>query len=171
MGAGTAVVFAIENPERVEKLVLLAPPPLEATIDTARQVFCGLASLIDVLGREKAAAIVMQLPQYAEWKENDPQQYERMREWLSTVHPRATPTAIRGLLNGPQLSEERFAEIRVPTLIVAHPDDPIHPASTAEKLHSSIAGSRLVMAPNMNHFRERHDELIETVSAFLGNHK
>jgi pimeloyl-ACP methyl ester carboxylesterase len=167
MGAGTGIVFALENPERVEKLVLLAPPPLAATIETAQQVFCGLASLIDAVGREKAAEIVMQLPQYTELKASDPKQYELMRDWLSTVHPIATPFAIRGLLNGPALPEERFAEIGVPTLIVAHPDDPIHPTSTAEKLHASITGSQLVMAPSMNHFREHHNELLDTVSGFL----
>lgn len=169
MGAGISIVFALEHPERVEQLVLVAPPPLAATIETAQQVFCGLASLIDAVGREKAAEIVMQLPQYVEMKESDPKQYELMREWLSSVHPQATPFAIRGLLNGAPLPEERFAEIRVPTLIVAHPDDPIHPTSTAEKLHASTAGSQLVMAPSMNHFRERHGELIDNVATFLGD--
>lgn len=171
MGAGVSVVFAIGQPERVEKLVVLAPPPLATTIETAQQVFCGLASLIDAVGREKAAEIVMQIPQYTELKESDPRQYELMREWLSTVHPKATPFAIRGLLNGPALPEERFAEIRVPTLIVAHPDDPIHPTSTADKLHTSIAGSQLVMAPSMNHFREHHTELIDNVATFLSDDK
>jgi pimeloyl-ACP methyl ester carboxylesterase len=167
MGAGTSIVFALDHPERIEKLVLLAPPPLAATIETAQQVFCGLASLIDAVGREKAAEIVMQLPQYTELKASDHKAYELMREWLSTVHPKATPFAIRGLLNGPALPEERFGEIGVPTLIVAHPDDPIHPASTAEKLHESIDGSQLVMAPTMNHFRDHHKELIDSVANFL----
>lgn len=167
MGAGVSIVFTLDHPERVDKLVLVAPPPLAGTIGTAQQVFCGLASLIDAVGREKAAEIVMQLPQYVEMKESDPKQHELMREWLSTVHPKATPFAIRGLLNGPALPEQRFAEIKVPTLIVAHADDPIHPTSTAEKLHNAIAGSHLVMAPSMNHFREHHDELIDSVATFL----
>jgi pimeloyl-ACP methyl ester carboxylesterase len=167
MGAAVSVVFAIEHPGRVEKLVLRAPPPLADTIATAQQVFCGLASLIDAVGREKAAEIVMQLPQYSELKERDPVQYELTHEWLSTVHPKATPFAVRGLLNGPALPEERFQEIQAPTVIVAHPDDPLHPVSTAEKLHASIAGSQLVMAPTMNHFREHQEELLSTVTAFL----
>jgi pimeloyl-ACP methyl ester carboxylesterase len=168
MGAGTSIVFALEHPERVEKLVLLAPPPLAETIDTAQQVFCGLASLIESVGVEKAAEIVLQLPQYGDMRENDPAQYAQMSEWLRGLRADSTPVAVRGLLNGPALPEERFADVRVPTLIVAHPDDPIHPVSTAEKLHASIAGSQLVVAPSMNHFREHHDELIESVAAFVG---
>ncbi len=167
MGAGISVMLALDHPERVEKLVLLAPPPLADTIDTAQQLFCGLASLIEAVGREQAAEIVMQLPQFAELKDGDPKQHDLMREWLRTVHPQATPFAIRGLLNGPALPLERFAEVRVPTLIVAHPDDPIHPVSTAEKLHEAIAGSKLVMAPNMNHYRTHHAELLEAIEAFL----
>jgi 3-oxoadipate enol-lactonase len=167
MGAGVSILFALEQPERVEKLVLVAPPPLAGTIATGQQLFCGLASLIEGVGVEQAAEIVMQLPQFAELKESDPKQHALTREWLRTVHPKATPFAIRGLLNGPALPEERFGEIHVPALIVAHPADPIHPTSTAEKLHEAIAGSQLVMAPSMNHFREHHNELIDTIAAFL----
>ena len=167
MGAGVSVVFALKHPERVEKLVLVAPPPLAGTIGTAQQLFCGLASLIETVGREQAAEIVMQLPQFAELKDSDPKQHELMREWLRTVHAQATPCAIRGLLNGPALPHERFGEIRVPALIVAHPDDPIHPVSSAQALHEAIAGSQLVVAPDMSYYREHHKELIDRVATFL----
>jgi pimeloyl-ACP methyl ester carboxylesterase len=167
MGAGVSVTFALAHPERVERLLLAAPPPLEETIDTARQVFGGLASLIDAVGLEQAVAVAMQLPQFAEMKEASPQEYEQTRDWLLGVHPKATPLAIRGLLNGPQLPAERFGEITAPVLVIAHEGDPIHPLSTAQRLHEAIAGSRLVVAPDMTYFRERRGELLETVVAFL----
>ncbi len=167
MGAGVSVAFALALPERVEKLVLIAPPPLSATNGSAQQIFGGLATLIESVGLKKAVEIVMQLPEYAALKESDPAQYELMRDWLLSQHPRAVIYAIRGLLYGPPLPEERFGEISVPALIVAHPDDPVHPQSTAERLHEAIAGSRLVMAPEQNYYQEHHDELVETVAGFL----
>jgi len=169
MGAWVSTVFAVENPERVDKLVLVAPPPLADTIQTAQQVFCGLASLIEAVGVEQAAEIVIKLPQYEEMQKKDPQQFELTHQWLRTVRAEPAPYAIRGLLNGPQLTRERFGEISVPTLIVAHPDDPIHPASSADALHDAITGSRLVMAPDMDHFRTHHDELIDHVATFLSD--
>jgi 3-oxoadipate enol-lactonase len=167
MGAGVSVTFALAHPERVERLVLVAPPPLAHTIGTAQQIFGALATLIESVGVERAVEIVMQLPDYVALKERDPKQYELTRDWFLGLHPKATPLAIRGLLFGPALAADRFAEIEVPALIVAHPDDPIHPTSSAERLHEAIAGSQLVVAPEQNYYREHHEELIEVVAEFL----
>jgi len=167
MGAGVSVMFALAHPERVEKLVLVAPPPLAETIGTAQQIFGGLATLIESVGLEKAVEIVMQLPEYAALKESDPAQFALIRDWLLSQNPASVVYAIRGLLFGPALPDERFGEITAPTLIVPHQDDPIHPTSSAERLHEAIAGSRLVIAPEQNYYRERHEELLETVASFL----
>jgi pimeloyl-ACP methyl ester carboxylesterase len=167
MGAGTSVTFALAHPQRVEKLVLLAPPPLAETIGTAQQVFGGLATLIGKLGVAQATDLVMKLEPYASLKDTDPAQYELTREWLATLAPRSTVFAIRGLLNGPALAADRFAKITAPALIVAHDGDPIHPRSSAERLHGAIAGSQLVTAPDMTYYRERPSELVDTVVEFL----
>ncbi len=167
MGAGASIELALAHPERVEKLLLIAPPPLADTIGTAQQVFGGLASLIETVGVEQAATIVMGLEPFASLKESDPKRYALMDWWFRDLSAERTPAIVRGLLNGPALPEARFTEITAPTLIVAHPDDPIHPTATAEKLHASIAGSQLVMAPDMNYFRERPAELVEGVVSFL----
>jgi pimeloyl-ACP methyl ester carboxylesterase len=167
MGAGASIEFALAQPERVEKLLLLAPPPLADTIGTAQQVFCGLASLIEAVGVEQAATVVMGLEPFASLKQSDQKRYALMDWWLRDLSAERTPTIVRGLLNGTALPEGRFPEITAPTLIVAHPDDPIHPTSTAEKLNAAIAGSQVVMAPDMNYFRERPAELVERVVRFL----
>ena len=167
MGAGVAITFALAQPERVEKLVLVAPPPLAGTSETAKQVFGGFAFLIESLGLEQAVEVAMQLPQFVELKQSQPEQHGQLRDWLRSLHPHATVLAIRGLLNGPPLQEERFGEIVAPTLILAHPDDPIHPQSSAQKLHAAIAGSRLLMAPELNYYREHRDEMLEEVTSFL----
>jgi pimeloyl-ACP methyl ester carboxylesterase len=167
MGAGVSLAFALDHPERVHKLLLVAPPGLSETIEPARQLFNGLATLIETQGIEKAVEVAMQLPQFAEMKDSQPEEYAEVREWLLSQRPRAVVPAIRGLLNGPQFPEERFGEITAPALIVAHPDDPIHPQSSAEKLHAAIAGSRLIVAPEAMYFQEHHDELLEAIAAFL----
>lgn len=169
MGASVSIAFALANPQRAEKLVLVSPPPLADTIGPAQQIFGGLATLIEQFGLEPAVDIVMQLPMYKEMLENDPAQYELMRAWFLSQHPSAVVFAIRGILFGPQLPEERFAEITCRTLIVAQPDDQIHPLATAEKLHTAITGSRLVVAPSMGYYREHQDELTDAVASFLSD--
>ncbi len=167
MGAGVSIAFVLAHPARVDKLVLIAPPPLADTIGVAQQVFGALATLIESMGVEQAIEAVMQLPEYTALRNSDPAQYELMRDWLLSQYPRAVIYAIRGLLHGPPLPEERFGEIRAPALIVAHPDDSVHPQSTAERLHEAIAGSRLIVAPDQHYYREHHGELVEIVAAFL----
>lgn len=167
MGAGVSLTLAIAHPERVEKLLLVALPAMGADFEVPRQVFGGLASLIEAMGVEQAAEIAMGLPQFAEMKDKQPEQYQLTREWLLSLHPQATVLAVRGLLNGPRLEESRFGEVAVPTLIVAHPDDPVHTLAGAQQVHAAIPGSRLVVAPEVMYYHEHLDELLDTVESFL----
>lgn len=167
MGAGTSLVLALDHPEMVEKLVLIAPPPMGQRMPLVSQMFGAFATLIESAGLERAVEVVMELPQWAPLKESNPQQYEWMRGWLLSQNAEAVVYAIRGLLQGPSLPEERFAEIRAPALIVAHPDDDIHPLDSAQWLHETIRGSRLVVAPSMLYFQEHPDEMMRIVGDFL----
>jgi pimeloyl-ACP methyl ester carboxylesterase len=167
MGAGVAICVAIDHPERVNKLVLLAPPPMADSIAVAQQIFGAFATLIESQGIERAVEVALMLPPFAGMKDSAPEEYKRTRRWLLTLDPTATPLAIRGLLNDSQLPDQRLGEIRAPALVVGHPDDPVHPQSSAERLRDAIAGAELVMAPDMNYYRDHGDELLDQVAAFL----
>jgi pimeloyl-ACP methyl ester carboxylesterase len=167
MGAGVSYTLALAHPGRVEKLMLLALPPLGEGFEPAKQMFGGFAQLIEGLGLEKAVDVVMQLPEYTKMRERDPDEFERLREWLLRLQPRGITYAMRGLVNGPLLAHERFGEIAVPTLITAHPDDLLHPIASGERAHAAIPGSRLMVAPSLLYYRDHRDELLDAVAAFL----
>ncbi len=167
MGAGVSYTFALAHPERVERLLLLALPPLSDKFEPARQAFSALAALIESLGVEQAVDVALQLPQFVEMKERDPEEFERLREGMLALQPRGIVFAMRGLVNGPRLAEERFAEIAVPALIAAHAGDELHPISSGERAHAAIAGSQLFVAPSMAYYRDHRDELLDRVAVFL----
>ena len=167
MGAGTSLVLALQHPEMVERLVLIAPPPLGEDMGPARQMFLGFAAAIEALGLEKAVELAMALPQFQTLRETNPQEFEWTQAWLLSQNPQAIVPAIRGLLDGPPLPAERFGEISARTLIVAHPDDEIHPLRSARLLQQSILGSQLVVAPTMTYYRENPHELANTIEEFL----
>jgi pimeloyl-ACP methyl ester carboxylesterase len=167
MGAGVSIMLALEHPERVERLVLNVPPPLADTIEPAQQVFGGLAWLIEQVGVEQATETVLQLPQYTEMREKDPDQFDMMGKWLAGLHPKGAVVATRGLLFGPALPAERFAEITCPAVIIGQPDDQIHPLSTVDRLHAAIAGSQTVIAPSFGYYQKHPDELVEAIATFL----
>lgn len=127
-----------------------------------------LASLIDAVGVEKAAGIVLQLPQYAELKESDPVEYERMDTWFRTLRPDSTAATIRGLLSDPHLEAEQLRAIRVPALVIGHTEDPIHPIEASQQAHEAIAGSQLLAGDGIMYWHDHHhDELIDAIAAFL----
>ena len=72
-----------------------------------------------------------------------------------------------GVVNGPDLPEERFGEIKAPALIIAHPDDEIHPLTSAQRLHEAVSGSRLVVAPERLYYTLHREEMAQIVRDFL----
>ena len=166
MGAGVSITLALAHPERVDRLVLVSLPPLADEFEPVRQLFRGFASLIESLGLVRAVEVALQLPQYIEMKEGQPEEYERLRQQLLSLQPRGAIFARRGIVERPWPGD-RLGEITAPTLIVAHPDDPLHPLSSAEKARNAIAGSRVITAPSMMYYRDHRGELAEAVAEFL----
>src|SRR3990172_3822848 len=75
MGAGTSLVFALHHPEMVDRLVLIAPPPLGEDMDEVRQMFLGFAAAVQALGLERAVEAAMALPQFQALREANPQEF------------------------------------------------------------------------------------------------
>jgi pimeloyl-ACP methyl ester carboxylesterase len=170
VGGGTALVFALHHPEMVERLVLRPPPPIgqQASAFSA-QLFGGLSLLIEGLGLEKAVDIALALRPWAGLKKLSPEIFAWIRNWLLSQNEEGIVYAIRGIVLGPELPHQRFHEIRVPTLIVAQPNDEIHPLVSAEVLHKAIKGSRLVVAPSPIRYQLHPEELRALVEEFLGD--
>jgi len=167
MGAGTSLVLALDHPEMVDRLVLIAPPPLGEDMGPVQRMFLAFAAIIEGQGLEKAVEVAMGLPQFQALREVNPQEFEWIRGWLLSQNPRAVVPVIRGLLGGPPLPAERFGEIRACTLVVAHPDDDVHPLASGRLLQESIPDCYLVVAPTMTHYREHPEELADIIEGFL----
>ena len=167
MGAGTSLVFALQHPEMVDRLVLIAPPPLGEDMGPVRQMFLAFAAIIETQGLEKAVEVALALPQFQALREENPQEFAWTRSWLLSQNPESIVPAIRGLLGGPPLPAERFGEIKARALIVAHPDDDIHPLASARLLQRSLPDCYLVVAPTMTYYRENPEELASIIEGFL----
>lgn len=170
VGAGTALVFALHHPHMVERLILPSPPPMgqQASAPSA-QLFGGLALLVEGLGLEKGVDVALALRFGSALKAASPELFRWFRNLLLSQNAEAVVPAIRGIVLGPELPHQRFREIKVPTLIVAHPDDDIHPLASAEVLHRAIEGSRLVVARSAMHYQQHPEEVAALVEEFLSN--
>jgi pimeloyl-ACP methyl ester carboxylesterase len=76
--------------------------------------------------------------------------------------------AIRGLLGEREpIAVARFSSILHETLVVAHPDDPIHPLSSADRLIEGLPNARVVTAPSAGFFAAHPEALTDLVADFL----
>src|SRR5262249_1250489 len=86
----------------------------------------------------------------------------------TSMQPEAIAAVLHGLLVGPVAPEiEQRRAIAVPTLIVGHDNDLIHPFSDAENLAQQIPNARLVQARSMFELRLPPARLTGEITRFL----
>jgi len=166
MGAGSALVCALEHPEVVERLILRSPPPFDGkALKVARGTFGGLATLYELFGAQITSRMVMALPPTKRAQTLDPAHDLRL-SFASQRRASIVP-AIRGVLFDERLPVHRFAEITQPTLILTHPDDEIHPLASGDLLHDRIPHAKLAVAPAGGYWKENPDALPHMVASFV----
>jgi len=168
MGAATALWAAIERPERVSALVLLMPPPLgfeEMRDEPERQALATLdlvAAMIENFGLEQTVEFVRQSQAIPDAPDAD----DRLRSFLA-LNPGTIVHAVRGLRAAPVHDPARYRQVRVPTLVLGHEGDPLHPARAARLAASMIDGARLAVAPAPDYWRANPAHFLAEVTAFL----
>jgi 3-oxoadipate enol-lactonase len=166
MGAGTALTCALGHPDAVEKLILMAPPPFGAHAKLAKQYFGGLSVLYQLFGAKLAARLVMLFPQARASQHANPG--NDLRAFFAGQRRASVVPGIRGLLfDPPGLPTQRFPELQHETLILTHPDDPVHPLASGELLHERMPHARLAVAPTASYWAENPDALTHVVAAFV----
>ncbi|MCC6381539.1 MAG: alpha/beta hydrolase [Dehalococcoidia bacterium] len=169
MGAATALWVALERPEEVRALVLVMPPPLGhphmrgADEQQALAVLDLLSTTIAAVGLERTAALARALPGFAP----TPEEAEERAGWLLGQNPRAVGHAIRGLLESPYHDPECYRTIGVPTLVMAHEGDGLHPVRSARLLAGTIAGARLRVGPEADYWQKHPKEFLAEVTEFV----
>jgi pimeloyl-ACP methyl ester carboxylesterase len=166
MGAGSALLLALERPELVDRLVLRAPPPFGRELRTARRTFLPLATAYAWLGPERTARFVTALPSVKRMQRETPQ--NDLRTFFSAQRRETVVPAIRGLLGERDpIAVARFPKISHETLVLAHPGDPIHPLSSADRLIEKLPNARVVTAPSAGYFAAHPEAVTDLVADFL----
>jgi pimeloyl-ACP methyl ester carboxylesterase len=169
MGAGAALWAAVERPAAVRALVLAVPPPLGPPSmrgedeHRAIQALELLAAAIAAYGLEQTAELAKNMPGFAA----TPEEAEERAAWLRAQNPRTVVHAIRGLLQAPIHDPEAYRTIRVPTLVLAHEGDGLHPVRAARLLASTIPDCTVRVAPDPGYWQRHPEAFVAEVRAFL----
>lgn len=167
MGSGTALYTAIRHPEKVKALILVTPPP-------AWEVRVAVQALYEKIALR---ARPYHLPEFLKriiQRNQDPpeffeQQFPGTRTKLLDLRMSFDPAYYYSIYHGGAVSDfperEELKQVKVPTLIVADPNDPGHPIEVAREMNELIPNSELVLISNINDYHQ----LQETVSVFLSS--
>jgi len=145
MGAGTAIHAAVRFPERVKALILVTPPPAWEKREKIKAVYRKVISKMDGKSIPEILKRTIQMnqdpPEYFE--QNHPGTKQQLLEHRLSFKPQYYTQIYLGGANSDFPSREQISCISVPTLIIAHPDDPNHPLETAQELNNLIKKSEL----------------------------
>jgi pimeloyl-ACP methyl ester carboxylesterase len=170
-GCGTAIRYALRNPDRVRRLVLYGPPAFlfRGREDEDRALGKVMISLVDaawgsgsgVFGRMLAEIFV---GQSASSETRD--LFDRMQR--ASTDKETAITYFRSMARG---ERPDIAALRVPTLIAHRRDDVIAPFEAARAAARKIPGARLVALEGDNHWPMADDPdapvLLRTIRQFL----
>ena len=145
MGAGTALHAAVAAPQRIDRLVLMAPPTAWETRAGQVDQWEATAHVIETKGVEPVIAAGADIPPPDPFRD-DVDLRERRAAAMRAWDPARLARVFRGAAAADFPTRDEVASIDIPALILAWTGDPVHPVDTAEQLHRLLPDSRLHLA-------------------------
>jgi pimeloyl-ACP methyl ester carboxylesterase len=172
MGAAIALRLAVVRPDLVSALILARPAwvtePAPANMRPNAEVGNLLAHYDPVTARAGFDAS----PTAADLATSAPDNLASLRSFF-TREPHDVTAALltRISQDGPGVTRAQAAAIRVPTLVIGHDRDTIHPLATAQELVALMPTARLsVVAPKADDLDRYRTEFRASLNAFLQEH-
>jgi pimeloyl-ACP methyl ester carboxylesterase len=162
LGANVSLLVAAQAPERVQGLVI-EMPVLEWAVPAAAVTF--LPMLLAVHFARPAVQVMARF--FRRLPRTGHGAVDSFMNALAT-DPKETAAVLHGILAGPLTPtvEERRA-VAVPTLVIGHRSDRIHPFHDAEQLARRIPDAHLVQANSVLELRFHPERLTAEIAALL----
>jgi pimeloyl-ACP methyl ester carboxylesterase len=176
MGAAVAMRCVLNYPRRVLGLVLSRPAWLDAPNPYNVHMFTLVAGLLREYGAQEGQRRFQQTEDYRTTLARWPDVAKSLSSQFE--HPNAEQTAYkfeRIIKDAPCWDRACWRSIRIPTLILANREDPVHPFEYGEELARQIPGARFgeltsksVSVPRHEADVQRHLEafLLENIGSF-----
>jgi pimeloyl-ACP methyl ester carboxylesterase len=142
-GAGAILRLLVAEPARFDRVVLMLPAAIDQPPDPG--AYHALAEQLATHTPDEVAAIALDAPEYQALYAARPAWRAIVPERIRRMNGTGVPRAIRAHVEGePPVPDVRaLARVEVPVLLLAHRNDPVHPAAAAERLASVLPRAEL----------------------------
>lgn len=172
MGAAIALRIAVKNPARVKALILARPAWLWESGPDNMQAFAEVAGYLRRSDQQRALGDFENSATAQGLELEAPDNLASLEKFFA-VKDRETVASILSAIaaDGPKVSEAEVRAISVPTLIIGHEIDAIHPIKYARTLANLINGSKLLeITPKATDKSKHINEFREHLTQFLSLH-
>lgn len=148
MGAAIALRLAVVRPDLVSALVLARPAWVTAPGPDSMRPNAEVGALLANYGAEEACRFFEQSRTAARLSAEWPDNLASLRGFFARSPLSVTAALLTRIsADGPGVTEQQVARVSVPTLVIGHERDIVHPIGMARELAALIPGSRLTIIP------------------------
>lgn len=144
LGAGVGLNLTLRYPDRVQGLVLIRPAWLDRPNPWNVHMFGLMARLLRKHGPERARALFLQTEEYRQTLAQYPDTAQSLALQFTGPHAPWAAARLEAFAQAvPWPDRQALSSIRVPTLVLANRQDPVHPFEYGEALARAIPGAEL----------------------------
>lgn len=146
MGCATALHVALRSPDRVDRLILAAPPTAWGTRARQRELYEHDAARVERDGMSSYLLQAAQSPVPEAFDEIGAQLRDASTAQLATFDPVVLARLLRGAAASDLPEPSRLRQLHASALLLSWTDDPNHPLATAHELAEVLPHASLHVA-------------------------
>lgn len=169
MGSAVALNFTLRFPERVLGLILSRPAWLDGPMVQNARIYAQIAQLIRRYGPKRGVELFKESEDYIAMLRQSPDSANSLLGQFENPRAEETVVKLERIPNdSPNSDRQQWASIRVPTLVLANRQDPIHPFEYGEILARAIPGAEFKELTPKSVSQQRHTRDVQTfIEEFL----
>ena len=157
MGAAIALRLAVTRPDLVRALVLARPAWITDAAPANMRPYAEVGELLAQFPSQEAMARFDRTGTAVRLARSAPDNLASLRGFFSRAPQEVTSALLtRIAADGPGVTRDQVAALRLPVLVIGHANDEAHPLAIAHELASLIPGARLATITPKAESRERH---------------
>ena len=169
MGSSAVLHLLADHPDRFDRLVFFIPSRLDQNTPASKDSYPMMASLLETLPLDECADRLLAAPESQPLFNARPAWRDLMRARILRMNAVGVPRALRAFATGrpPVPDPSVLKRVTAPTLILAHENDPIHPADTARRIAEVMTNADVRIWPEPLAMLDDFGTFADTIAGFL----